>query len=127
MDHSMFIFSNGNEMAYFIFYVDDIMLTAFSISLLQRIISHLSFEFDMNDLGILHHFIVTSVTHDDKGIFLHQRNYIADILHRANMLDCNMCLTPVDTKSIFAADHSPHVSDPTLYCRLAGALQYLTF
>ncbi|GKC67050.1 ribonuclease H-like domain-containing protein [Tanacetum coccineum] len=42
------------------------------------------------------------------------------------MLTCNPCRTPVDTDSKLAATGDP-VSDPTLYRRLAGALQYLTF
>ncbi|GKC92444.1 ribonuclease H-like domain-containing protein [Tanacetum coccineum] len=41
-------------------------------------------------------------------------------------LTCNPCRTPVDTDSKLAAAGDP-VSDPTLYRRLAGALQYLTF
>ncbi|GJS05092.1 ribonuclease H-like domain-containing protein [Tanacetum coccineum] len=41
-------------------------------------------------------------------------------------LPCNPCCTPVDTDSKLAAIGDP-ISDPTLYRRLAGALQYLTF
>ncbi|GJW73710.1 putative reverse transcriptase domain-containing protein [Tanacetum coccineum] len=49
-----------------------------------------------------------------------------EVLERAGMLTCNPCRTPVDTDSKLAAAGDP-VSDPTLYRRLAGALQYLTF
>ncbi|GJS46299.1 ribonuclease H-like domain-containing protein [Tanacetum coccineum] len=38
----------------------------------------------------------------------------------------NLCKTPVDTESKLGSNGDP-VSDPTLYRRLAGALQYLTF
>ena len=60
-------------------------------------------------------------------MFLSQHNYVADILHRAAMTNCNPCLTPVDTKAKLAPDDGKPIADPTLYRSLAGALQYLTF
>ncbi|GKD38762.1 ribonuclease H-like domain-containing protein [Tanacetum coccineum] len=42
------------------------------------------------------------------------------------MVQCNMCRTPLDTKSKLGAD-GDHVSDSILYRSLADALQYLTF
>nr|GEX14221.1 ribonuclease H-like domain-containing protein [Tanacetum cinerariifolium] len=39
---------------------------------------------------------------------------------------CSPSKTPVDTESKLGSDGN-HVSDPTLYSSLAGALQYLTF
>ncbi|GJU31917.1 acyl-protein thioesterase 2-like protein [Tanacetum coccineum] len=60
------------------------------------------------------------------GIFLSQQKYATEVLERAGMLTCNPCRTPIDMDSKLAAAGDP-VSDPTLYRRLAGALQYLTF
>ncbi|GJX82051.1 ribonuclease H-like domain-containing protein [Tanacetum coccineum] len=82
----------GLDIAYLLLYVDDIVLTASSIVLLQRIIT------------LLH----------------------AEILERAHIQHCNPCKTPMDTESKLGSDVDP-ISDPTLYCSLAGALQYLTF
>lgn len=106
---------------------DDIVLTASTQSLPSQIINALKAEFDMTDLGRLHHFLEISVQRDKQGLFLQQQNYAADILHRAGMTDCNPCLTPADTRSKLATDDSPPVTDPSLYHSLAGALQYLTF
>nr|GFA13254.1 copia protein [Tanacetum cinerariifolium] len=52
--------------------------------------------------------------------------YATVVLERAGMLTCNPCRTSVDTDSKLYAD-GDHVSDPTFYRSLAGALQYLTF
>ncbi|GKA12808.1 ribonuclease H-like domain-containing protein [Tanacetum coccineum] len=41
------------------------------------------------------------------------------------MQNCNLCQTPVDTESKLGPDGDP-VIDSTLYCSLAGALQYIT-
>ncbi|GKC24621.1 ribonuclease H-like domain-containing protein, partial [Tanacetum coccineum] len=116
----------GSDTAYLLLYVDDIVLTASSTALLQRIIASLHAEFSMTDLGPLNYFLGVSVTRNTSGMFLSQQKYATEVLERAGMLTCNPCRTPVDTDSKLAAAGDP-VSDPTLYRRLAGALQYLTF
>ena len=55
-DTSLFIYRRGDETAYLLLYVDDIVLTASSQQLLERIIYSLQQEFAMQDLGQLHHF-----------------------------------------------------------------------
>ena len=49
-DTSLFIYRRGDETAYLLLYVDDIVLTTSSQQLLQRVIS-LQQEFAMKDLG----------------------------------------------------------------------------
>ncbi|XP_023758317.1 uncharacterized mitochondrial protein AtMg00810-like [Lactuca sativa] len=43
------------------------------------------------------------------------------------MAHCNPAHTPVDTEGKLSSSSGELVDDPTIYCRLAGALQYLTF
>jgi hypothetical protein len=125
-DMSLFIFHHGAETVYLLLYVDDIVLTASSESLLRRIITSLQQEFAMKDLGVLHHFLGVTVAHHPARL-LHQRQYTLDILERARMTDCNPCSTPVDTQGKLSEAKGNPVSDPTAYRSLAGALQYLTF
>ncbi|GJY55513.1 ribonuclease H-like domain-containing protein [Tanacetum coccineum] len=125
-DSSLFIYRHGTDTAYLLLYVDDIVLTASSKTVLQQIIGLLHKEFSMTDLGSLNYFLGISVTRDSSGMFLSQSRYAMEILERAHMLQCNPSRTPVDTESKLGADGDP-VSDPTLYRSLAGALQYLTF
>ncbi|GJR88047.1 ribonuclease H-like domain-containing protein [Tanacetum coccineum] len=61
-DSSLFIFHKGQDTTYLLLYVDDIILTASSTSLLQRIISLLHAEFAMTDLGPLNYFLGISAT-----------------------------------------------------------------
>jgi hypothetical protein len=56
-DTSLFIYQRGSDTTYLLLYVDDIILTASSTGLRQRIISALQQEFAMKDLGELHHFL----------------------------------------------------------------------
>ncbi|XP_071740841.1 uncharacterized mitochondrial protein AtMg00810-like [Rutidosis leptorrhynchoides] len=125
-DSSLFIYRHGTHVAYLLLYVDDIVLTASSNSLLQKIITSLGKEFAMTDLGPLNYFLGISTTRTTHGMFLSQRKYALDILDRADMSNCKPCNTPVDTKSKLGPA-GPLVTNPTLYRSLAGALQYLTF
>ncbi|GJZ23929.1 ribonuclease H-like domain-containing protein [Tanacetum coccineum] len=97
-DSSLFIFHQGKDTAYLLLYVDDIVLTASSSDLLQRIIR----------------------------MFLSQKKYAVEILERAGMVNCNPNRTHVDTESKLGTSGDV-VSDLTLYRSLAGSLQYLTF
>ncbi|XP_074277246.1 uncharacterized protein LOC141600888 [Silene latifolia] len=125
-DTSLFIYHSGNDTAYILLYVDDIILTASSSVLLQRIITSLSQEFAMTDLGALNHFLGITVTRTGTGLFLSQQKYAESILSRASMSSCNPTTTPVDVGSKLSATAGPLISDPSLYRSLAGALQYLT-
>ncbi|WVZ95211.1 hypothetical protein U9M48_041005, partial [Paspalum notatum var. saurae] len=126
-DTSLFVYRHGDETAYLLLYVHDIVLTASSQHLLQQIITSLQQEFAMKDLGVLHHLLGVTVEPHPSGLLLHQRQYTLDILERAGMTDCNPCSTPVDTRAKLSEDAGPSVADPTDYRSLAGALQYLTF
>jgi len=56
-DTSLFVYQRGSDLVYLLLYVDDIVLTASSQPLLQRIIAALQHEFSMKDLGELHHLV----------------------------------------------------------------------
>ncbi|GJZ81236.1 ribonuclease H-like domain-containing protein [Tanacetum coccineum] len=109
----------GIDTAYLLLYVDDIVLTASSKTLLQQIISSLHQEFSMTDLGSLNYFLVISVTRDSSGMFLSQRKYATEILEQAGMVSCNSSRMHVNTKSKLG-DDGDLVSDPTLYQSLVG-------
>ncbi|GJZ81707.1 ribonuclease H-like domain-containing protein [Tanacetum coccineum] len=126
IDSSFFIFHKGPDTTYLLLYVDDIILTSSSTSLLQRIIFSLHAEFALTDLGPLNYFLDISVTRTTSDIFLSQTKYATEIFERAQMLNCNPCRTLVDTEKKLGPEGSP-VTDPTSYRNLAGALQYLTF
>jgi hypothetical protein len=149
-DTSLFIYRRGEDLVYLL-YVDDIVLTASTADLLQRTIIALQQEFAMKDLGPLHHFLSITTERRPQGLFLHQRQYVLDIMERAGMSDCKPCSTPVDTQAKLSEDDArpppppahpgfnpragsvnsppppPPVADTTSYRSLTGALQYLTF
>ena len=126
-DQSLFILRRGSESAFLLLYVDDIVLTASSDTLKNDIIHNLKREFEMTDLGSFSYFLGVSVHRTKTNMFLHQRKYTEEILHRANMFTCKPVATPVDANSKLSASVGQPLTDATLYRSLAGALQYLTF
>ena len=126
-DHSLFIYHQGNDTMYILLYIDDILLTASFDALRNSIMSKLSVEFSMKDLGPLSYFLGISVTKHTSGIFLSQKKYAEEIVERPGMSSCKSSPTPVDTKAKLSASSGNSYHDPTEYQSLAGALQYLTF
>jgi hypothetical protein len=58
-------------MVYLLLYIDDIILTASSTTLLHHTISILQREFTMKDLGPLHHFLGITIERRPDQMFLH--------------------------------------------------------
>ncbi|CAN6723036.1 unnamed protein product [Malus baccata var. baccata] len=114
-------------MVVLLLYVDDIILTGDSDACVQSVISQLTTEFDMKDLGILHYFLGLQIDYHSSGLFVHQSKYVHDLLQRTNMLECKPCLTPCHPHQKLLTHGSPSYSDPTHYRSIVGALQYLTF
>ena len=102
-DTSLFVYKEGPSIAYLLLYVDDIVLSVSSTTLLQHIMGRLHSKFAMTDLGALHHFLGISVTRSSQGLFLSQRQYALDLLQRAGMAECHSTATPVDTHAKLSA------------------------
>jgi hypothetical protein len=107
-------------------YVDDIVITASSTTLLQRIINNLKSSFAIKDLGPLHFFLGIQVQRSSKGFHLHQARYAADLLDRVGMRNCKPASTPVDTKPKASANDGKSATDAAFYRSIVDALKYLT-
>ncbi|KAK1617826.1 hypothetical protein QYE76_023343 [Lolium multiflorum] len=125
-DTSLFVLHSAADTAYLLLYVDDIIVTASSTSLLEGLLARLHSEFAMTDLGDLHYFLGMKVSRSSAGLFLSQRQYALDILQRAGMSDCHPSPTPVDTSSKLSASDGDLLPDATDYRSIVGGLQYLT-
>lgn len=87
-DHSLFVLRQGSDMAYLLLYVDDIIWTASSDSLRHSIISRLSAEFAMKDLGSLNYFLGIVVFSHDGGLFLSKQKYAEEIIEPVGLPSC---------------------------------------
>ena len=77
----------GDECLILVLYVDDLFLTG-SKRLFVECKRALTFEFDMNDLGMKHYFLGLEVWQRIDEIFQSQGTNIVEILKRFEMMDC---------------------------------------
>ncbi|TXG71321.1 hypothetical protein EZV62_006256 [Acer yangbiense] len=123
-DSSLFICRTGGRVLYVLVYVDDIIVTGSSP--VHEFIQSLARRFSLKDLGPLSYFLGVEALTTSTGLFLSQRKYIRDLLHKTHMLDANVASTPLSvTDSLVLHDGSP-LTDPTQYRQIVGSMQYLS-
>jgi hypothetical protein len=77
----------------------------------------MTYEFEMNDLGMMHYFLGLEVWHRIDEIFLNQGKYIVDILKKFGMTECKSMPTPMvmDLKKMNEASTDSGEIDPRIY------------
>jgi hypothetical protein len=125
-DASLFVFKQGRDTAYLLLYVDDIILSASTTTLLAHFTNCLKSEFTIKDLGPLRFFLGTDVQRHKDGFHLSQAAYAQDVLERAGMTNCKPAPTPADAKAKTSSSEGNPFSNASWYRSMAGALQYLT-
>lgn len=126
-DPSLFVYSSQGVQLFVLVYVDDILITGPTTSLIHDLIKKLNATFALKHLGKPDYFLGLEVKYQpNESVILTQTKYIRDLLQKASMVDCKGIATPMasTTKlSRFGADKLTH---PHSYRFLVGALQYVT-
>jgi Reverse transcriptase (RNA-dependent DNA polymerase) len=125
-DPSLFIYHNGDALAYLLVYVDDIVLTGNNPLLIQQFIQFLDHKFTIKDLERLHFFLGIEMSSYDTGLLLTQSSYITSILQKANMNDAKTVTTPMATGNMLSKYDGESMENPHLFRSIVGALQYVT-
>lgn len=126
-DSSLFIYCKNGIVAYFLVYVDDIILTGSNTQFIEQFVMQLSNRFSLKDLGPIHQFLGVEVINTPTGLFLSQHRYIIELLEQFNMSWAKEVATPMSKGALLTlSDKSPLV-DPTPFRKLVGSLQYLAF
>jgi histone deacetylase 1/2 len=113
-DTSLFILNVNHDICYLLIYVDDILLTDKNSDLIQRLITLLSSEFKLRDLGDAHYFLGIEIAPTSMGLVLNQHKYALDILSHAGMLSCKPVDTPTSVSKI-DLQSTKLFSDPTRF------------
>lgn len=94
----------GDEVLIIAVYVDDILVSGSSITLINDFKDQMSKIFDMSNLGKLAYYLGVEVEQGDDYIKLKQTDYAKKILEKAGMLDCNPTKFPMDPKELIHKD-----------------------
>ncbi|GKA83150.1 RmlC-like cupins superfamily protein [Tanacetum coccineum] len=118
-DYSMFVKHNGDEFTVALFYVDDVLLTGNSPTVISQTKAVLDAKFTIKDLGFAKYFLGIEIASLTQGTYLTQRKYILDLLHDAG-------LTASKLRLKLTLGKGPSMSAPDKYRRLVRRLLYLT-
>lgn len=124
-DESLFVYNHQGVTAYFLVYVDDLILTGSDNCFLSRVVTDLAHQFSVKDLGSLSYFLGVEVLRTSTSCFLSQRKYVTDFLSRHNMLDAKSVQTPLAPGSNLSLHDGSGPTDASQYRRVLGSLQYL--
>jgi histone deacetylase 1/2 len=127
-DTSLFIFEHQGVVIYMLVYVDGIVLPVSSLSAIEKLVATLSSSFPIKDLGRLEYFFGIETAYTSVGMVLTHHKYALDLLHRANMEQCQSVTTPTSTSNKLSRHQGEPVSseDAFKHRSLVGGLQYLT-
>ena len=125
-DSSLFIYSQGSNLCYFLVYVDDLVITGNNSILVANIIKQLGGMFSLKDMGSLHFFLGIEVIPTRAGLFLSQHKYVRDLLANTSMSGAKDVSTPLSTTQSLQLIDGTTTVDSSEFRRIIGCLQYLS-
>ncbi|KAI3732428.1 hypothetical protein L1987_63633 [Smallanthus sonchifolius] len=126
IDCTLFIREKGGELLMVQVYVDDIIFGSTNDVLCKEFERVMQDKFEMSSMGEMKFFLGLQVDQSETGIFLHQTNYVGDILSRFSMTDAKPAGTPLAINHGISPDDKGEYIDATLYRAMIGSLLYLT-
>lgn len=121
-----FLRKQGDLISIVAVHVDDILLTGSNPTELWELKAFLHAEFQIKDLGKLHYFLGMEILRENNGIIVSQRKFTLDLLVEFDCHQLPSASSPLDPCSKLSADSGPPLTNPILYRRLIGKLNYLT-
>ena len=124
-DSSLFVYSYGNALLYFLVYVDDLIITSSDPSLVNTIIRQLDSKFSIKDLRVRSFFCGVEVLATPTGLLLSQQKYVIDLLSKHNMLGSKPVSTPLVVGTSLIINDGIVPVNATMYHQVVGGLQHL--
>ena len=106
-------------------YVDDLIIITKTPERMEEVKSNLAAKFKMKDLGKLHYCLGITIEQDNKRkcLWLHQRQYILEMLRRYGLSQAKLATTPADISVKLKLDDGVSKAvDPIRYQSMVGSL-----
>ncbi|KAL0315083.1 UNVERIFIED_CONTAM: Retrovirus-related Pol polyprotein from transposon RE1 [Sesamum calycinum] len=124
-DHCLFVMGSEDTFVAMLIYVDDVLITSPSVSLLTDVKSYLDGLFTIKDLGVARYFLGLQIARSPIGTSVIW--YINDIVRDTSLMHAKSVTTPFPQHIKLSATGGAVLSDPEPYRRLVGRLLYLGF
>ncbi|CAM8984771.1 unnamed protein product [Rhodiola kirilowii] len=125
-NYSLFTMTRDGDFMILLVYVDDVIVTATSSTLIFEVKQYIHDKFRIKDLGLLKYFLGLEVARSDDGIFLNQRKYAIELLEDNNLLQCKPAKSPMNTKHKLSLSTEALLPDALPYRKLIGKLIYMS-
>ncbi|XP_019228344.1 PREDICTED: uncharacterized protein LOC109209517 [Nicotiana attenuata] len=125
-DYSLFFKHSTTGSVYLGFYVDDIVLIGNYIEGILHLKQFLDAQCKIKDLGSLHYFLGLEVMYVSDGILVNQRKFALELVEEFGCTDSKPTSSPLALGLNLSSDVGSLLSDPSLYRRLIGKLNFLT-
>jgi hypothetical protein len=107
-------------------YVDDIIFSVSSHSLVSRFQEMMENEFQMSMMEELTFFLCIQVKQTKQGTFIHQAKYTNDLMKKFNMDELKLVSTPMSMVASLDLDENSEAMDQREYRKMIDSLLYLT-
>ncbi|GJR23468.1 putative ribonuclease H-like domain-containing protein [Tanacetum coccineum] len=125
IDKTLFIKKDKKDIMLVQVYVDDIIFGSTKKSWCDEFEVLMKSKFQMSSMRELTFFIGLQVKQHDKGIFISQDKYVAEILTKFDFMSVKHASTPIETHKPLVKDKEGANGDVHLYRSMIGSLMYL--
>lgn len=121
------VYIRAENLAIVAVYVDDLIVITNTTEEMDKVKKSLEMKFKMKDMGELHYCLGISIVQDDRCIWLHQKQYVLNMLRQFGMMEAKPASTPADVNvKLVKSDGVSKEVDPVTYQSMVGSLLFLS-